>query len=127
MFTFDQDADTRCPPISGRGHSVIASFRYNDLTMMVVPFLTDREKLAAYLPQPFEVAEHAVVTVTYCCNRNVDFLAGHGYNMVAVNAAVVFNGEQEQTGREFTPGDLGKPDRPDSYWPGSTGHSQNIC
>jgi acetoacetate decarboxylase len=36
---------------------------YRDVTMMVVPYLTDREKLAAYLPEPFTVGEQPIVTV----------------------------------------------------------------
>ena len=97
MFKLDPSDRYQMPAHFGpRPPPEKAGFRYNDLTMMVIPFLTDRESLAAYLPSPFEVAENAVVTVTYCCNRNVEYLAGRGYNMVGVNAAVVFNGEQEQ-------------------------------
>ena len=103
MFTFDHNARYQMPPHFGpRPQPDNSTFRYNDLTMMVLPFLTERESLAAYLPPPFEVAENPVVTVTYCCNRDVDFLAGRGYNMVSVNAAVVFNGEREQLQGTFS-------------------------
>jgi acetoacetate decarboxylase len=63
---------------------------------MTVSFVTDPERLAAYLPEPYEVAETPVVNVTYARNRNVDWLAGHGYNLVAVTAAASFHGEEEQ-------------------------------
>ena len=79
-----------------------ASMWYRDITSMVVPFRTDREKLAAYLPAPFEVAEDAIVTVTYACNRQVDWLAGHGYNLIAINAAAVFHGEEETMEGDYT-------------------------
>lgn len=69
---------------------------YHDVTAMAVSYLTDRNKLAAYLPAPFRVADEAVVTVFYACNKEIDWLAGHGYNMIAVNAAVVYDGEKEQ-------------------------------
>jgi 3-hydroxyacyl-CoA dehydrogenase/acetoacetate decarboxylase len=75
---------------------------YRDVTMMVVPYLTDREKLAAYLPHPFTVAEQAVVTVVYCCSKDVDWLAGRGYNLVAVTASAVFNGENEQLEGQYS-------------------------
>lgn len=68
---------------------------YRDVTVMAVPFITDRKKLAAYLPAPYEVAEEAVVTVYYACNKQVDWLAGRGYNMVGVNASVIYRGEKE--------------------------------
>jgi 3-hydroxyacyl-CoA dehydrogenase len=75
---------------------------YHDVTMMVVPYLTDREKLAAHLPHPFTVAEQPVVTVVYCCSKDVDWLAGRGYNLVAVTAAAVFNGENEQLEGQYS-------------------------
>lgn len=75
---------------------------YRDVTIMVVPFLTDRDRLAAYLPAPWEVAEEPVVTVTYARNRDVDWLAGHGYNLVGVNAAAIFKGEKETLAGTYT-------------------------
>ncbi|MFC1776172.1 3-hydroxyacyl-CoA dehydrogenase NAD-binding domain-containing protein [Pseudomonadota bacterium] len=75
---------------------------YRDVTMMVVPYLTDREKLAAHLPHPFTVGEQPVVTVVYCCSKDVDWLAGRGYNLVAVTASAVFNGENEQLEGQYS-------------------------
>jgi acetoacetate decarboxylase len=64
---------------------------YRDVTMMIVPYVTDREKLAAFFPEPFTVGEVPTVTVTYACSKDVDWLAGRGYNLIAVTAsAVVF-------------------------------------
>ncbi len=60
-----------------------ASRWYRDVTIMAVSYITDRDKLAAYLPDPYEVAEEAVVSVVYACNKNIDWLAGRGYNLVA--------------------------------------------
>jgi len=65
---------------------------YHHVTSLVVSYRTDREKLAAYLPKPFEVADDATISVVYACNKEVDWLAGHGYNLISVNASVVFNG-----------------------------------
>jgi len=75
---------------------------YRDVTMMVVPYLTDREKLAALLPHPFEVGEQPVVTVVYCCSKDVDWLAGRGYNLIAVTASAVFKGENEQLEGQYS-------------------------
>ena len=69
---------------------------YHDVTTMNVSYLTDREKLGACLPRPFVVADEALVTVTYARSRNVDWLAGRGYNLISVNAAVIFDGEKDQ-------------------------------
>ncbi len=69
---------------------------YRDVTVMAISYITDREKLAAHLPAPFAVGEEAVITVYYACNKQVDWLAGYGYNMIGVNASVVYQGEKEQ-------------------------------
>lgn len=71
---------------------------YHDVTMMVIPFLTDRETLSAYIPAPYELPEQAIVTVSYACNKQVDWLAGHGYNLIAVNAKVIYKGEETLEG-----------------------------
>ena len=79
-----------------------ASGWYRDVTTMIVPYLTDREKLAAFLPEPFTVGEQPVVTVAYACSKDVDWLAGRGYNLVAVTASAVFNGENEQLEGQYS-------------------------
>ncbi|MFC1696185.1 acetoacetate decarboxylase family protein [Pseudomonadota bacterium] len=79
-----------------------ASGWYHDVTMMVVPYLTDREKLAAMLPPPFEVGEQPIVTVVYACSKDVDWLAGRGYNLIAVTASAVFKGENEQLEGQYS-------------------------
>jgi 3-hydroxyacyl-CoA dehydrogenase len=75
---------------------------YRDVTMMVVPYLTDRERLADLLPEPFSVGEEAIITVAYACSKDVDWLAGRGYNLVAVTASAVFNGENEQLEGQYS-------------------------
>jgi 3-hydroxyacyl-CoA dehydrogenase len=75
---------------------------YHDVTMMVVPYLTDRDKLAAMLPHPFEVGERPIITVVYACSKDVDWLAGRGYNLVAVTVSAVFKGENEQLEGQYS-------------------------
>ncbi|MEH6590075.1 MAG: acetoacetate decarboxylase family protein [Halioglobus sp.] len=97
MFTLDPNQSFVMPAHFGpRYIGEKTSGRYHDCTVMAVSYITDREKLAAYLPAPFEVGEEAVVTVYYACNKKIDWLAGHGYNMIGVNASVVYMGEKEQ-------------------------------
>lgn len=103
MFEFDSRRSYMMPAHFGpRPFSPKSSGWYRDVTMMVVPFRTDRDLLAAYLPAPYEVAEDAVVTVTYARNREVDWLAGHGYNLIGVSAAAVFKGEEETIEGNYT-------------------------
>lgn len=103
MFELDPHASYMMPAHFGpRPLSPKASGWYHDVTSMVVPFVTDAEKLAAYLPPQFSVAEQAIVTVTYACNRNIDWLAGHGYNLLAVSAAVDYAGEDGPLSGNYT-------------------------
>ena len=103
MFEFDPHSSYMMPAHFGpRPLSPKASGWYRDVTTMVVPFLTDPASLASYLPKPFAVAEQPVVTVTYACNRNIDWLAGHGYNLISVAAAVLFEGEKERLAGNYT-------------------------
>ncbi|MEH6604696.1 MAG: acetoacetate decarboxylase family protein [Pseudomonadales bacterium] len=97
MFKTDPNASYMMPAHFGpRYMGEKTSGWYHDVTALVVPYRTDREKLAAYLPAQFEVAEDPVVSVFYACNKKVDWLAGRGYNMIGVNASVVFKGAEEQ-------------------------------
>ena len=75
---------------------------YHDVTSMSVAFLTDAATLSRYLPPHFRVAEEPVVTITYACNREVDWLAGHGYNLVALTAAAVCEGQKETLEGSYT-------------------------
>ena len=68
---------------------------YRDVTALTIPYLTDRDKLAMLLPEGFEPSDDPVVSVFYACNKQVDWLAGHGYNMVGVNAAVTYRSKGE--------------------------------
>ena len=97
MFTMDPTQRYAMPAHFGPTYiGEKTSGVYHDCTVMALSYVTDREKLAAYLPEPFEVGEEPVVTVYYVCNKQVDWLAGHGYNMIGVNASVVYKGEKEQ-------------------------------
>ncbi|MEH6586134.1 MAG: acetoacetate decarboxylase family protein [Halioglobus sp.] len=96
MFKLEPHGSYMMPAHFGpRPFSPKSSGWYRDVTTMTVAFVTEREALAAYLPAPYRVADVPVVTITYACNRQVDWLAGHGYNLVAINAAAVFEGEEE--------------------------------
>jgi acetoacetate decarboxylase len=97
MFEFDPNGHYKMPAhFPAPRPEGVPSLWYHDQLAMAVSFVTDRDRLAAYLPQPFEVAEEAIVTVTYVRNPNVEWLAGRGYNLITVSAAAVFNGEVDQ-------------------------------
>lgn len=92
MFKFNQEERYVMPAHFGPRTDKVPSGWYHDVTNLIISYRTDREKLAAHVPPPFEVAEDAIVSVVYACNKSVDWLAGHGYNLIGVNASVVFKG-----------------------------------
>jgi hypothetical protein len=69
---------------------------------MVITYVTDPDLLARHLPAPFAVGEDPTITVFYACNRQVDWLAGHGYNMISVSASAEFEGEQDRLTGSYT-------------------------
>lgn len=92
MFKFDPHERYMMPFHFG-GRAKKGSARYGDVTTMSVTYLTDRQMLAEYLPEPFELGVEPLVTVSYSMNRDVAWLAGGGYNIIGVNVPAVFNGE----------------------------------
>jgi acetoacetate decarboxylase len=68
---------------------------YGDLTQLTILYSTEKDTIAALLPQPFEPADDPVVTVYCQICRQVDFMAGRGYNIVGVNLAAIFNGKKD--------------------------------
>lgn len=72
------------------------SARYNDVISMNISYLTDSDLLSQYIHAPFELNGDPVVSVSYSMNREVEWLAGHSYNIIGVNVPVFFNGEVDK-------------------------------
>src|SRR4030042_1090720 len=68
---------------------------YADVTQFTILYSTNKDALAAVLPEPFEPTDDPVVTVYCQMCRQVDFMSGRGYNIVGVNLAAVFNGKKD--------------------------------
>ena len=92
-FEFDREKSYMMPahfgdqPLEER-----SSGWYRDVTSIVVSYLTDGNKAQQYLPAPFEMDEEPIITVASVMNRDVDWLAGWGYNLVTVNLSAVYRG-----------------------------------
>ena len=63
---------------------------YDDVTLISIDYLTDEEKLTSYLPRPYELDGPPVVTVAYSMNRNISWLAGRDYNIIAVSTRATY-------------------------------------
>lgn len=95
-FQFSPEGRYQMPAHFGNRLPGKATARYLDVTTIGVTYLTDPDKLIQYLPEPFEVGREPLVTVFYGWNRQVEWLAGGGYNLLGVNANVKFNGKVDQ-------------------------------
>ena len=61
-----------------------------------VSFLTNAEQLKAFLPPGFELSGEPVVTVAETYMKEIDWLAGRGYNVLGVTFPVVFIGQKDR-------------------------------
>jgi hypothetical protein len=66
-----------------------------------VGFLTRREQLERLLPPGFAVGGEPVVTVTASFMKEIEWLAGRGYNMVGVSFPAVFQGNRDRASGDF--------------------------
>jgi len=72
-------------------------------TSYSVSFLTDRGQLEAIVPPGFEVGREPIVTVSVVLLRELEWLAGRGYNVVTVTFPAVYNGEEDRAIGDFMP------------------------
>ena len=70
-------------------------------TAISVSFLGNREQLETLLPDGFEIQAEPVVTVTFTCITEIEWLAGRGYNTLGVSFPAVFNGRQDRAAGSF--------------------------
>jgi acetoacetate decarboxylase len=74
---------------------------YKDVTTINITYLTDREKLSRYLPEGFAPAQEALITVSYSLNREIEWLAGRSYSIVAVTAGAIFQGQVDYVAGDY--------------------------
>jgi hypothetical protein len=101
MFKYNPDLQYTMPGHFGIPHTERSSLLYLDVTTISIGYLTDREKLEQYLPEPFEIRGEPILSVYYAMNKQVEWLAGGGYNLLGVDALVRFNGERDQVDGSF--------------------------
>ena len=65
-------------------------------TSVSVSFLTNSEQLEAFLPPGFSLNGEPVVSVSGGYMKEIEWLAGRGYNTLGVSFPAVFNGEVDR-------------------------------
>ena len=70
-------------------------------TSISVSFLTNAHQLRPLLPPGFELAGEPVVSVFAVYMKEIDWLAGRGYNVLGVRIPVAFNGRKDRAAGPF--------------------------
>jgi acetoacetate decarboxylase len=87
-------------PVSGRVRQARpweqGGLRYGRVKTLSVSFASDPGALAALCPPGFRPGDNPQVTVSVQVAEDIDWLAGRGYNIVAVDVAAVFDGERDR-------------------------------
>ncbi len=70
-------------------------------TSISVSFLTNAEQLEALLPERFELFGDPIVTVYANYMKDIEWLAGRGYNVLGISFPAMFRGERDQAQGSF--------------------------
>jgi len=90
---FGETATYLMPPFFGGLPYPLPAAHYRDTINLTFTYTTDGERLGALLPPGFRLAEPKLI-ISLINNRRVDWLAGAGYNLLAVNVPVTFDGSE---------------------------------
>ncbi len=74
---------------------------YEDNTAITILYETERDAVSPLLPPGFSAADPPIVSVSFVMCRGVDFMAGGGYNLVAVNVSATFEGKRDKASGNF--------------------------
>lgn len=86
MFTFDEKCTYRMPVhFGGELGSGLHNLQYDDVATISLSYRTDKDKLAQYIPDAFELVE-PIVQIGYqkCCG--VQWMGGGHYTLISVMA-----------------------------------------
>ena len=71
------------------------NFKYRKTEIVALQYLTHPEAIAALLPSCYTVGKEPLVTVVFGYNSGLDFMAGGGYSLAAVQVSARFDGEKD--------------------------------
>jgi len=95
VFTFKPDTPYLMPAHFGKHPLFTDVAHYEDTTNLMIPYVTDKDALASFLPKPLEPTDVPLVAVTCAVCKGVSFLGGGDYNFISINLAAVFNGQKD--------------------------------
>ena len=97
MYMMPTHFGPMCGPRQGPDGEIFAFERDNRrFTTVAVDFVTNPEQLRRFLPPGFALWGEPVVTVSATYMKNIDWLAGRGYNVLGVRFPVLYQGEKDR-------------------------------
>lgn len=75
------------------GRDALVGAHYGENKRICITYKTDRDAVAKLLPPGFHPTDPCTISVCFAECRDIDYLAGGGYNLVCVDASVYFQGE----------------------------------
>lgn len=102
MFKFEEGKCYKMPAhFGGWVYNPEAKACYNDVVSLVYSYTTDGDRLADYIPEGFDLMRPEL-NIQYQQCRQVEWMAGSYYNLVAVTAPVRFNGKHDRLEGQFS-------------------------
>ena len=74
---------------------------YPAIENIAIQFQSDRETASNLVPDCYQIDQNPIVTVVFGYFRGLDFLAGGGYNIAAVQVSARFDGEQDHVEGDY--------------------------
>jgi len=101
MFKFEDDKCYRMPGhFSGYPYQP-AELCYRDVVNIVFTYKTDGSRLSEYVPEGFEMLRPEI-SINFAQCREIDWMAGGGYNLIDVTVPVRFNGRRDKIEGNFS-------------------------
>ena len=102
MYMMPTHFGPMCGPRQGPGGKKFAFEQDQRKSKSIsVSFLTNAEQLKEFLPPGFELWGEPVVTVNETYMKEIDWLAGRGYNVLGVTFPVIYQGKKDRASGPF--------------------------
>lgn len=100
MFVLSPQSNYLMPAHFGGVEGPPRSWTYADVTSILIRYETDLQALSRYVPECFEITQ-SVIGISYSMCRGVEWMAGGNYNLITVNAPVVYRHADERIEGEY--------------------------
>lgn len=91
----------RTGPRQGPDGGKFANLDHPKATTISVSFLSDAARLQALLPEGFTLAGEPLVSVSASYTKDIEWLAGRGYNMLGVRIPATYKGKKDEVTGSF--------------------------